>query len=321
MDVFKLAFETVIIGLFALPWLWVMIDLVNPDLFNYSAMSRLAAIIPDNLRPTIVGLALFSVTYLLGSILTPVASEFLNDRDMLGSVLPTEEKIEAATYRRLGAPSIPGLVVPKVELVKFPVEERMFRRAVHHEFWHEESTLLLRGSDACRRLNRLHEQMTVLQGATFSAFALMVLCGFAWCGRCRKSPKETGDWLSAWPRVRRWFAFALSTGLIVVSANELVKDLDKPELGDMPIAELVLLLLGSFGLYVAIRGTQSKQNFHGLGFVLAFCLTLLCYSGFGCSERSYDEAIFNTYQALSPGNTASSSKAAGEFALATTSGE
>ena len=43
MDAFKLAFETVIIGLFALPWLWVMIDLVNPAMFNSFAAKRLIA--------------------------------------------------------------------------------------------------------------------------------------------------------------------------------------------------------------------------------------------------------------------------------------
>jgi hypothetical protein len=305
MEALKLAFETVIIGLFALPWLWVMIDLANPNLFSPTGISRLMTFIPKELRATAIGLTLFSLVYLLGSMVAPVASEFLNDPDMLGGLLPTEEKIQAWTYTQMGAP-IPGLTVPaKVEPANFPLDVRSekayedegFRHAVHKEFGRQESTLLLRGPDACERLNRLHEQLTVLRGATFSAFALMALCGFAWCGRPSKNPNLFGA-LSAWQQLRRSVAFAISVGFIVVAAKELVDDLHHPEAGDMPIAELVFLVLGGFGLYVAICGTRSRLQFHGLTSAVALCFALLCYAGYGCTETSYDQAVFNSYEAL-----------------------
>lgn len=91
MDVFKLAFETVIIGLFALPWLWVMIDLTRPNLVTGSNISRLMAPIPPEARLQAITLTLFPLAYLLGLVITPVASEFLNDPDMLGGYLPNEE--------------------------------------------------------------------------------------------------------------------------------------------------------------------------------------------------------------------------------------
>jgi hypothetical protein len=323
MEAIKLAFETLIIGLFALPWLWVMIDLVNPDLFNASGFSRLIAFIPSEFRQPAIGLALFSGVYLLGSMVTPVASEFWNDPDMLGKYLPTETKIQAWTYGQMGDPTpIPGLVVPAdLELVNFrgahadPDEIREIERVrnvVHDEFQREESTLLLGGTDKCARLNRLHEQLTVLRGAAFSAFALMMLCGFAWCVRSRESSNVTVGqpplWQSAlWQVVRRSAVFVLSAGIILVARKQFWSDVRHPQVGDIPIAELVLFLFGAFGVCVAVWGTRSRMRFHGLTFVVAVCLTALCYAGYGCLETAYDQEVFNTYQALQPatiGNTA-----------------
>jgi hypothetical protein len=314
MDVFKLAFETVIIGLFVLPWLWVMIDLTKPDLFTSSTISPLIASIPAEVRPHAMGLTLFPLAYLLGLVITPVASEFLNDPDMLGGVLPNEEKIQAVIYARVEPPPIPGLDMPaKLEPANFrdePRSEERYlaerrRKAVQREFSHEESTLLLRGPEGSGRINRLHERLTVLQGATFSAFALTMLCSFAWCGRSSKDTNAIGG-PSLWRHVRRAVGLLLSLGLIAVAVKALVNGVHHPETGDMPVAELVFMLLGGFGSYVAISGTQSRLQFHGLTFVFALFFALLCYGGYVSTQTSYDLEIFNTYQALPPANATGS---------------
>src|ERR1700676_3539970 len=101
MDVFKLAFETVIIGLFALPWLWVMIDLMSPDLFRSSPKRTIAcvmAFVPLDLWPPVMSLVMFCLAYLLGSAISPIATEFLNDRGLVGRVLYTSEKIQIKEY-------------------------------------------------------------------------------------------------------------------------------------------------------------------------------------------------------------------------------
>jgi len=315
MDVIKLAFETVIIGLFALPWLWVMIDLVNPDLFSASGISRMTALIPTELRSPAIGLALFATVYLLGSMILPVAREFLNDKDMLGAVLPTDKKIQVWAYKRV--PPIPSLTVPaKIDLAN-QSDSNASADWVDTEFQHEESALLLRGTDECERLNRLHEQLTALEGATFNAFALMVLCCFAWFGRSSDNPKLIGGTPSPRQRARGLAALVLPLAFIVVAANELFHDLHHVEAGEMPIAELVFLVLGGFGLYVAIFGTRSRLRFHGLMFVFAFCFTALCYTGYGCTEKSYDQAVFNTYQALSPADAGNTSHPAAQPVLTT----
>jgi hypothetical protein len=300
MEVFKLAFRTVLIGLFALPWLWVMIDLINPDLFNSSAIKRLIACIPTEFRSSAIGLALFSMVYLIGSMVTPVASDFLNDPAMLGRLLPTEENIQDFNYQHTGSPANSGISTrTKIERMNFRDSSADPDRS-HIQFQYEESAVLLLGTDKCVRLNRVHEQLRLLEGVTFSAFALMVLCGFAWCGKFSNDPKVIGWKVFLWQQGRRLAAFVLALGLMLVAGRALL--VDSPDLasGDMPIAELVLLMLGGFGLYVLIWGSRSRLKLHGLTFGFACMLTLLCYTGYGRTEKSYDQDVLSAYQAIPP---------------------
>ena len=301
MEVFKLAFRTVLIGLFALPWLWIMIDLVNPGLFNSSAIKRLIARVPTELQSSAIGLTLFSMVYFLGSIITPVATDFLNDQEMLGRLLPTEEKIQAFNYRYMGSPAPFSIAArAKSERVNFPGSNADPDRS-HIEFQYEESAGLLLGTDKCARLNRMHEQLRLLEGATFSAFALMVLCGFAWCGKFSKDPTVIGWQVFLWQQARRLAAFVLALGIMLVAGRALLGDSQDLASGNMPIAELVLLMLSGFGLYVLIWGTRSRLKLHGSTFGFACMLTLLCYTGYGFTEKSYDQEVLSTYQALTPG--------------------
>ncbi len=311
MEVFKLAFETIIIGLFALPCLLVIIDATNPDLFSSGNLSALTRAVPPEVRPQAIALTLFPVVYLLGVMMTPVAFEFLNDKDMLAKFLPNEESIQAQTYKQMGLPAPPACdLAPTPKPAGFvisttPAQKTSFELAIHNEFLHEESTLLLRGSQGNGRINRLHERLTVLQGATFCAFALMVLCGFAWCGaRCAEPDvsKAAGDYLR---QGRRLVGLLLSAGLIALALKQLGNDVHHPDTGDMPIAELVFLILGGFGLYVALQGVRPRLHCHGVIFLLAFCFTLLCYTGYASTEMTYNQEIFDAYRALIPPNTGS----------------
>ena len=315
MEVFKLAFETVIIGLFALPCLFVIIDSAKPDLFTAASVAALSKLIPKELRPQTIALTLFPVVYLLGLMITPVAFEFLNDKDMLAGVLPNEETLQAWTYQQMGLPSISGVEpVASMEAAKLSRdndsgaagESQDMQAQIHSEFLHEESTLLLRSPEDGGRISRLHERLTVLQGATFTTFALMVLSGFAWCGAAGVPATSGGQpsWLS---KLRRCIGLVLALVFILVATNELLNDLRHPEVGDMPIAELVFLLLAGFGLYVAIWGTRSRLRYHGLTFFIAFGFTLLCYAGYASTGATYDQEVFNTYRALSPINSGSPS--------------
>ena len=100
MEAFKFAFETVIVGILTLPSLFIMLDLIFPVLFNgkSEAPNRLAGLVSKELGATIASAFLLSMAYFLGSAISPLASEFLNDEHWAGSFLWTESDIRARVY-------------------------------------------------------------------------------------------------------------------------------------------------------------------------------------------------------------------------------
>lgn len=73
MDVFKLAFETTMVGVLAFLWLGIAVDLVYPPFF--------ARIIPGALgrNDTLLGVAVLSLAYCIGSAIIPISSQMVND--------------------------------------------------------------------------------------------------------------------------------------------------------------------------------------------------------------------------------------------------
>ncbi len=75
MDVFKLAFETMIVGLLAFLWLGVAIDLVLPTFF--ARIVPAAAVIEKN--QTLISIGVLSLAYCVGSAILPISSQLVND--------------------------------------------------------------------------------------------------------------------------------------------------------------------------------------------------------------------------------------------------
>jgi hypothetical protein len=288
MQAFKFAFETVMIGALAIPWLLLVIHMVSPDVLS-SSPNRLLSPVPKELRSPLVSIAAFTFAYLAGSAILPVAGEFLNDKDLIGSFLPTERKIQETVYKSMDRK-------PGIRLASFrsapqgdpPLE------GSHEDFLFRESALLLHGTDACERLNRLHERLAVLSGATFNSFVLVLVCGFAACATMRASLKS---------RAARWAAFLPSGVLILVALIFGAGDLHKAEIDDWPILEGVLLAIGILGAYVTARGTRWNVRLHAWAFPFAMFFTVLSYGGYVCTEVSYDQDVLASYQALRGAST------------------
>ena len=329
MDAFKLSFETVIIGLFALPWLWVMIDLVNPDLLHSPDIKRDRSGIPAELvgigdRPG----ALFAGLSAGLNDHAGVAHEFLNDKwTCWADCRPPRKKIQGplTMYRWVDKrrTNVPRPRLPDSTSVHFSGYESLTSDGPT-EFQHEESALLLRGTDDNARLNRLHEQMTVLQGATFSAFALTILCGFAWCGNFSKDPTGAGWKLFLWQEARRWAAFVVASAMVLLAGWEILIDSHHLASGDMPIAELVFRCFWAASVWYVFdlgRTAVARLKIHGLAFFCASWFTVLCYTGYGCTEKSYDQEVFSTYRALAPASSADGAQTAARPAMAATLSE
>jgi len=77
MDVFKLAFETIVVGLLAFVWLGVATYLLSSDFLTDLLSRRVPAFAKDN--QTLLSVAVLTVAYCLGSAILPIASQLLND--------------------------------------------------------------------------------------------------------------------------------------------------------------------------------------------------------------------------------------------------
>lgn len=77
MDVFKLAFETTVVGLLTVGWLAVVTYLLFPNF----RLESLVESLPDSLQKnlTAMGLGALILTYCLGSAILPISSQLLND--------------------------------------------------------------------------------------------------------------------------------------------------------------------------------------------------------------------------------------------------
>lgn len=100
MGSLSIAFDTIIVGALALPWLYLVVHL-----FFFEGENRLQEVLDwiqkKNLQ-TVAAVLLFSMTYTLGSSVERVAQDFFNDDDLhipgLFRMTITEDRIIASVY-------------------------------------------------------------------------------------------------------------------------------------------------------------------------------------------------------------------------------
>jgi hypothetical protein len=124
MEALKLAFDTIIVGALALPWIILMIDLfLRPKgsekesiwfvLWSFLAKfqgqadkaildqaDKAVSDQADKAVLAVAGVFLFAAAYLVGAAVTRVSGDFFNDDDLwiLGARLPTEDNIRTDVY-------------------------------------------------------------------------------------------------------------------------------------------------------------------------------------------------------------------------------
>src|SRR5438046_1679387 len=73
MDVFKLAFETMIVGILSFAWLAIAVDLLFPESFAHVVQPLW------DKNQTLIGAVFLSSAYCLGSAMMPISGQLLND--------------------------------------------------------------------------------------------------------------------------------------------------------------------------------------------------------------------------------------------------
>jgi hypothetical protein len=308
MDVFKLAFETIIVGLLAFLWLGIALYLLSPTLFRKIS----TAIFERN--PTLIGVGLLSIAYCIGSAILPISNQLLNDEhwplteDSIRCEVFKEQQdrlSEAQPHDLLGFYKLTANFKAddlKVNCISWsspqnPLsawwrpdpEQTAMTRKIATLFDLQETKILSQESDKTDRFRQLMERVVVLRGAVFSGFVLLLICVFAYFAPLSEQTVK-------WP----WRVVGLSLCgifMLVAVCNGL-EDLHKFTIFDIPILEAILFLVAVFGIYLSVYGVQTHAFRSPLFlFALGF-FAVLVYGGWLWSEVIYDQQVINSFAVL-----------------------
>src|SRR5271165_3895327 len=80
MDAFGSAFDIVIVGALALPWVLLVIHLIFSD--TESSLGKLLVSVKQQNQPALVSVLLFAMAYPMGSAVSRIAQDFFDDDDL-----------------------------------------------------------------------------------------------------------------------------------------------------------------------------------------------------------------------------------------------
>jgi hypothetical protein len=292
VDVFKFAFETVVVGLLALPWLLILADLLFPgSLTNgHENGSALLASVPEIIRQPAASALLFAVVYVLGSAVSPLAKDALDDDDLaiFNRKLPTESRIRQTVYcdhsqwLPYAAKWLPAEGSYRDNLCSPDATD-----ASTEVFRAQETAVLLEGAGESQRTRQLHEQIIVLQGAVFSALLCFLLCLFGWGA-------------TKWPKsIRAGIAPLLILAFAGFSLYHHIEHIVQCKkcfwFDDPPLMEFVLLLAGSAGIWTAFYVPKPRR--FGTWALAALLLGLISYGGWWWTQITYYEHVIHSFAA------------------------
>ena len=333
MAALSIAFDIIIVGALALPWVLIAIDLFFST--NVSRVRSLMHWVVQQKQPAVAGVLLFATTYALGSVVSRIAQDFFDDDDLhihalhrLFRVGVTESSIRTNVFcnafkdTETPKPSEPSS--EKSEQTNKTNSTRIDPTTRHpstHDpimvdktnpqpitaewinqqedlasgvFLYHEAAVLMLGTDANERLRQYHDQIVVLRGAAFNGIIIFTLCFFWWSAQ---SLPGLG-WAAS-------FFYGL-LGLIAVSHHFAVTPISSP-----PYMEFTLFTLMAAGWYVLAtrskgkrgrdkRGLRSSRKPLPFGYlVLAAFITVAASLGWWATQVLYDQQIIYSYQALS----------------------
>lgn len=289
MDALKFAFETLIVGVLAMPCIMLVVLLLLPEQVRLSNVSLFDGI--DDKRIGL-GALVFAAVYLIGSAVTPLAADFLDDEHWEFAGLPTEHVLRAKVYceyKDVVGGSAYWLRSGKGgEGYAYQPLQACSAKDAAKIFHLQENTLQVAGVDTSERLKQLHERIVILRGATFSGFVCMLLGAFGLMARRRD--RHVIDQLSM---VFGWILPAVVTAFAVISLREHFP----LKIEDPPIMEVVVILVGLLGFWTRIR--EPIRHPYSVCLTIASLLTLGSYGGWWWSEVTYDTQVIFSFAALS----------------------
>jgi len=320
MGAFSIAFDTVIVGALALPWVLLVLHLFFSD--NESSIKNLLGWVKDQNQPAVAGVLLFAMAYPLGSAVSRIAQDFFDDGDLhvqvsryLFQVGVTETSIRTDVYcqtlqrgvvaQKPGEPSndkrehfrendskceyTARWIVPKTH--DFISDQQTLANDMFHV---QEAALLLKGTDATERMRLFHDQIMVLRGAAFDGLIAFSLCLFWWSAKFQSR--------------LRWAVLLL---YLLPGGVATFNHLRERAASDPPYMEFTLLALTAAGWCVLWqRRAKNKSVAEEAGaqparvearaayLVLGLFLTTAAFLGWWATQVLYDQQVIYSYKAL-----------------------
>jgi hypothetical protein len=274
MEAIKLAFDTIIVGTLALPWLLIILDL-----FFASEVRKLWEWLTsfkdqEKVLLSAAGVVVFAHTYFAGALVTRASQDVFDDN--LPRWFPTEGNIRKAQYCKVD----PGDKPPDLCQLSLKKAKEM----IDQDFHTHEAKVLLKGVNL-DRLNQLYSQLSILRGAAFNGLLTTVLSLLAWCRQIGRD---------------KWPAWVVPAVPLLLGIGVLFDHSDLHGLTDPPYMEVILVLLAIAGWIAAsTKDAPSASIPYGTLSLLAAALTLIAVFGWWWSELLYDEGVYDFYQALS----------------------
>ncbi|MGC1448785.1 MAG: hypothetical protein WA830_01990 [Candidatus Sulfotelmatobacter sp.] len=281
MGALTIAFDTIIVGALALPWVLLAIHL-----FFFEGENLLGGVlswVTQKGLQTAAGVLLFAMTYTLGSAVSRIGQDFFNDDDLylqvggrLFRVGVTEDRLRARVYCDMddnhlllaGAqnPTLAGKIYTfqtlktkkalcwltlrwSVRYTYIPEDDKLNEAAIDI-FGLQENALMVKGADFTLRLRQIHDQIMVLRGAAFNGVIGFSLCVFAWGAALRR--EKRGSWL------RRAVA-AVPVLYFAVASIATVHHFRGREPLNSPYMEFTLVLLALVGAWLVWKPPSSTK--------------------------------------------------------------
>jgi hypothetical protein len=227
MSELKFAFEILIVGALALPWLLVLIHAFSPAhafLQPDQQFKTLISRVGDNTQQAVIAAFVIAIGYLLGSAVSRISRNFFNDElpgiehleDRIRENVYWNEYCEAALLHYSHYPKVPSTFPLHTQMVHWMCtgvqnsENPRFKQDVQEMFRLQEGELLLNGQDKVDRLRQYYDQIAVLRGAALNGVVLFTVSLFGFFGNLRERASKQ--------RIKKILTF-FPAGILVIYAG------------------------------------------------------------------------------------------------------
>jgi hypothetical protein len=343
MDVFKLAFETTVVGVLAFLWLGIAVDLVYPPFF--------AKTVPEVLgkNDAVLGAAILSLAYCIGSAIVPISGQLVNDEHW---PVP-EDAIRCLVLEDqshlLGGIGQAELLKPYEPGDDFDVCHRAFferfrekdpetnqRIVTRHTIWAGvRKTFERRGAEHKaqdakterendRKLDNILTKFQLIETEILNQGAektdrlkllherIVVLRGavfsgislFLICLFGTIAPRNG----NSFPWKRRIWGTLLAIILTLLSVYNGLQDLKHFQISDIPVLESLLGVITIFGGFLVYYGVKERPYLGKRIVLVAGFFAALSYGGWMWTETIYDQQVISSYAVMERGPSPAVSK-------------